>query len=512
MTTDIDPESRRDTPAPEVSSFEVDASSDEYKRRAYSGVLVVFSWNLLNLGIAFVGNVVLARLLTPYDFGVVAIGATAMLIVGAVAEGGLGAGLLRRPQFPSPAELRTMTGIQFTLMLGAAVIIAAAALPFGTTGQVVALMVFAMPIYSLQGATRVVLNRNLQLKTVTAIEAIAILASYTWSIGAVLAGAGVWGLASGWVVRSIVATLMVPFVPGGHLYRPTFEKWREFREIISFGIRFQANWVVIVLREQALNVVVAVVAGVSTLGLWSIGSRLLMVPNTLGEALGRVTFPTMAHALGQQRDVGPLVERTARLSATASALMLASFAASTPGLVPALFGSEWEDVVWIMPGACAGLMLLLPVAASCVGYLFAHNRPGSVLRASLLYAVGLIATTAALLPVLGIAAIGVGLLVAGVLEAVVLAPTVHRLAGARVLPPLVVPSLAAALGATAGWGVASTRTDFISGLAGGAVGGGLTLLVLAAVARRELLDLRDVLVKTVRGTAAAPTEAPLAQE
>lgn len=508
MTTDHDP----DTPGQparrsEALGFEVDVGDEEFTQRAYSGALVIFSWNFLNLAIAFVGNVILARLLTPYDFGVVAIGATAMLIVGAVAEGGLGAGLLRRPQQPSAAELRTMTGIQLALMLGAAIVIAACALPFGTTGQVVALMVFAMPIYSLQGATRVVLNRNLRLRTITMIEAVAITASYAFSIAAVLAGAGVWGLASGWVVRSIVATIMVVLVPGGRLYRPTFELWREFREIVAFGIKFQANWVVIVLREQALNLVTVAVAGISTLGLWSIGNRLLMVPNALGEAVSRVTFPTMAHALGRGRDTSRLIERTGRLTACAAAILVASFLASTPGLVPALFGAEWEDVVWVFPGACLGLMILLPVASACVGYLFAEGRPGIVLRASLAYSAGLVLVSAALLPMLGVGAIGVGLLAAGVLEAAVLAPAVRRLSGARVARTIVRPTCAATLGAVPGWLISDARPDLVGGVVGGVVACVVTLGALALVSRA---DLRDLLAAGTRGAHGALGRAPKA--
>ncbi len=227
---------------------------------------MIFSWTFVNLFIGFVGNVVLARLLTPHDFGVVAIGSTVLLLVGALSEGGVGAGLLRRPDHPTPGELRTLTGVQLAITLTAAVLIAVCALPFGTTGAVVALMAVALPIISFQTASRVVFARSLQMRSITAVDAAGVFATYLWSIPAVLAGMGVWGLASGSIARGIAGTVLVPFLPGGHLYRPTLEKLREFREIIVFGVKFQANWGVIVLRDQSVNVITALLGGVSTLG------------------------------------------------------------------------------------------------------------------------------------------------------------------------------------------------------------------------------------------------------
>ena len=89
----------------------------EVRRRSLAGVFYLTSQNLANLLIGFFASLVLARMLTPNDFGVVAIGSTAILLAGALADGGLGAGMIRRPEPPTRAELRTLNGIQLTLIL-----------------------------------------------------------------------------------------------------------------------------------------------------------------------------------------------------------------------------------------------------------------------------------------------------------------------------------------------------------------------------------------------------------
>ena len=113
----------------------------EVRQRSLTGIFFLTCSGFINLVVGFVASLVFARLLSPADFGVVAIGSTALLLGNALADGGLGAGLVRRPKPPTRAELRTMNGIQLTLALAVCLPAAGIALGFGRTGAVTALMV-----------------------------------------------------------------------------------------------------------------------------------------------------------------------------------------------------------------------------------------------------------------------------------------------------------------------------------------------------------------------------------
>ena len=89
------------------------------RRRAKSGIFFVGSWGVMNLIVGFGGNLVLARLLTPRDFGIVAIGATLMMFTTSIADGGLGSGLIRRERAPDRAELKAALALQLALTLTA---------------------------------------------------------------------------------------------------------------------------------------------------------------------------------------------------------------------------------------------------------------------------------------------------------------------------------------------------------------------------------------------------------
>ena len=69
-------------------------SAGEVKQRAVTGAAVDVLRGIGVRSIGLVGTLVLARLLTPYDFGIVAFGATLVTFANFLADGGIGSGFL----------------------------------------------------------------------------------------------------------------------------------------------------------------------------------------------------------------------------------------------------------------------------------------------------------------------------------------------------------------------------------------------------------------------------------
>ena len=133
-------------------------------------------------------------MLTPHDFGIVALGTTIVLIASAFSEGGLGSGLIRREQAPTRLELRTLNGIQLLITVAIAGIVVAVGLQLGEAGRVAARWPRRSPIATLQTPGRVVLSRSLRFRGIAVADLVATIANYGWSITTVALGAGVWAL------------------------------------------------------------------------------------------------------------------------------------------------------------------------------------------------------------------------------------------------------------------------------------------------------------------------------
>jgi hypothetical protein len=161
-----------DAPEPTVSA-ENDVFAlprAEVRRRSLAGIFYLTSSSVANLMIGFLASLLFARMLTPGDFGVVAIGSTVVLLGGALADGGLGAGMIRRREPPTRTELRTLNGIQVVATLALCLPAMAIALAFGRTGAVTAVMLIALPITALQTPGRITLSREMKYDRQMAID------------------------------------------------------------------------------------------------------------------------------------------------------------------------------------------------------------------------------------------------------------------------------------------------------------------------------------------------------
>jgi O-antigen/teichoic acid export membrane protein len=196
----------------------------------------------------------------------------------------------------------------------------------------------------------------------------------------------------------------------------------------------------------------------------------------------------MSQLVAAKENPAPLIERAVGMAAIGGGIVLTGLAGSAPGLVPGIFGEQWRGASSVIPLACLGLGIGGSVSVATQGYLYAVGDAAGVLRVVLLQTAVLFAVTLPLLLWLGVSAIGVGLLVSSVVEAVALGRTTSRWTHVRLVRPLLAPVVAGVAAGVAGWLVADLGgADLVSGLGGGACSV-LAFLVILTVVRRSVMD------------------------
>jgi O-antigen/teichoic acid export membrane protein len=484
----------------------------ELKRRASAGIVIVLSRGVVILVLGFGGNVVLARLLTPHAFGIVAIGMAVVLFGSLIAEGGLGAGLIRRAEPPTVDELQALTGFQLGVAVGLTIASAAVASLLGEVGWVTTLMVASMPLAMLQLPGRILLERSLSYRPLAAVELSQVFVYNVWAVSLVALGFGVWGIASATIAMRLAAVLIMTRVSPVGLMRPRFS-WRLVQPLLGFGLRFQATHATWIVGQQGLNMSLAAVAGVSTLGMWSLASRVMQVPSLLLESFSRVSFPTMvqiqAARENTRENTGPLLERAVGMVAVGIGIVLVSLAGSAPGLFPGVFGEQWQEASKIVPGACLGVGIGASISVVAQGYLSAVGDASAVLRSAILEAMTLLAVTLPLVSVLGLYAIGLGISISSALGAYVLRRAMLRWTQVDLARPLVAPLAVGVAAAGAGWLVSDLGgADLVSGLVGGACSVFLYLAFLTVLRRKLVLETLHFALGSVRAAVrTAPTHA-----
>ena len=389
------------------------------RRRTAAGMVLVATRSLLVLGLGTGGSVVLARLLTPHDFGLVALGGVLMAYAQFLSDGGLGATLIRDRHEPDRLDYANALGFQLAASSVLALIVAAIGIQFGRVGLLAALMIASLPILAFRAPGAIALERRLDYRPLVVIEVAETVSYYVWAIGTALLGWGVWGLASAIVARAAFGTIvMLKVGPIGPIM-PRLSPSRV-RRLLGFGASYQAVDVISLLRDTGVNIITPAVAGVSALGLWTLVGRVLQPPLVVFQSLRRVSFPGMARLREQGGNSQALVERGLRLSTLAAGLVLAPLAACAPAMIPAVFGAQWSEAAWAVPPDCLGLLLASPFSVAASGYLYAEGDASAVLKVMSYSALGWYVAMLPLLPFIGVAALGIGQLAAGAVEAVLL--------------------------------------------------------------------------------------------
>ncbi len=451
-----------ETPAPPVPPVDpageaVDAAVrtaeavSDIKRKTAAGMVLVGVRSLAILGLGVVGSVVLARLLTPHDFGIVALGYVVMNFASFLTDGGLGGSLIRGAEEPERADYANAFGFQLAVSLVLLAGVAAVGSQLGRGGLFAVVMVASLPLVSVRTPGAVAMERHLDYRPLIFIEVGETITYYGWAIVTAILGWGVWALASAVLVRALAGSVIMLVAGPIGLLRPRLSRRRVSR-LLGFGISYQAVNVVGLLRDQGLNLFTSVLASVTTLGLWTLVVRVMQPPMVVFSSLRRVSYPGMARLRDHGEDPRPTVERALVLGSVGAGLVLAPLAASAPALIPAVFGARWTGAAAAIPPECLGLLVASPFSVACAGYLYAEGRANETLRIVVYGTVTWFAVTVPLLPIVGVAALGIGQLAAGVAEAALFGNSMNtHIPGIRPTMIVAAPIAIATIGAGIGW-------------------------------------------------------------
>ena len=424
----------------------------DVRRRAVVGAVVDALRGIGLRVVGLLGTAVTARLLTPYDFGLVAFGATVLTFGSFLSDGGVGTALIRRAEPPLKSELQALValqlGLDIVLVLGTAVVM----LPFGLLGEVTTVVVLSLPFGAVRTPAYILYERRLEYRPMAIVEIVETTAYYIWAIATISIGWGVWGLATAALVRAMLgSTLLLLLLPKGRVLPvPSFTK---IRAILGFGFRYQAVGLLQLLRDQGVNIVVALVGGVAVLGLWSIAWRILQIPYSFFVALWRVSFPGMSRLVAAGEEVGSTIERVIALVAVGTGVLVAPLAASASAWIHVLIGAKWAEAASAIPPACLAMVFGVPISVALAGYLWAIGAASVPLRATLVGIPAMALVLVPLLPLIGVVAAGLAYIAGALIESIIFVRAARRTVSFTIGTRLPTTVVLAIVSASCGWSV-----------------------------------------------------------
>jgi len=411
--------------------------------RSFRGVTAVALRGIGVRALGLVGSVILARLLLPRDFGLLALGFTIVAVGSFFTDAGLAAGLIRSRAGPTREQLTALLAVQLTITTALVTLAAVPMWRSGTGGRVSTVMLVSLVPGVFRVPAVVQLERDLNFGAIAIVEVLETVFYTVTSIGLVVAGLGVWGVAVATVVRPVLGVALLQRAAPMRVLRPG-RHWKAIAPMLAFGLTLQGGWALVLVRDQGINLATVALAGTTTLGFWTLAKRVMIVPFLLFESLWRVSYPAMSRLIEAGHDVRSDLLRALRLGVFLTGLVIVPLGASAPVLVPLVFGRAWLPIVPVLPLAAAGLILSGPLSAVGAGYLSAIGKVRLVVLAQFATMLPWMVVLPVLLPHIGVTAHGVAWALACLGDALVLGIALRREAGVPILRTLT-PILASAL-------------------------------------------------------------------
>ncbi len=420
---------------------------------AARGVGWVATTALVTRVLGFVALAILARIIAPEYFGLVAIATAVLIFVDALGDVGVSAALV---YLPSRVAAAVRVSLVVNCALSAAWLLAgwlsapwlARFFDEPDATMVLRAMLWIVPLRFLGNTPDALLRRDLRFRARVRPELAGALLRAVVSVGAAVGGAGVWSLVVGHLVGQAVTTALlwraVTWPPRARLEAGVAQT------MLTYGVGITAVDVLAALTHHFDLLVVGRTLGATALGYYQIGARVPEVSlGLLAWVTAKVLFPAFSRLHAGGVDTGPLWLGALRAMASIALPVGITLAILAEPIVMLLFGEAWRPSVPVV----RALALYLTVRAL-------GTHAGDVLkgtgRTGLLAMLGVI-KAAMLMPLLialaphGIAAVATGLAAIGAVGSLLTVAVVARLSNVRAAQ--IVRALAPSSVATAGLAV-----------------------------------------------------------
>lgn len=348
---------------------------------AKNSVLSAGIWSGLDLGarslIVFLVSILLARLLSPIEFGIYALIAIFISISQVLVDGGFSAAIIQRAELTREEQTSVFWyNIFISLVLAAPIVLAAPwfARSFGydVLRPLLYLTAAVIPINALAAVPTAMLQRDLNFDRIAKAGLAASVLSGIVAVATAVAGGGVWSLALQAAVNALCNACVLWILSG----------WRPLpglhlgaaRALTGFGSLVALSGLLEVAYMHGSSLIIGKLHGARDLGFYNRAQSLQFLPaNILAAIVTRVALPVFST---KSRDHDAL-RRGARMVQGVVMLinlpLMAALAAMPDLIIQVLYGSKWVVAAPVLAVLAIG-GVLFPLQAVNLQLMLAKGR------------------------------------------------------------------------------------------------------------------------------------------
>ncbi len=315
------------------------------RSQALSGFRWTVSVRLLSQLVTWVITLAVIRLLTPADYGLLAMATVFVAFLAMFSELGLGAAIVQK-EGVDESLLKRAFGLILVVHFSVAALLAIAAplvADFYAESRVTS-VIRALSLQFVLAAFAVIpdaqLQRQMEFRNRSLVDfSGAVLASGITLLMA-MNGSGVWALVAGSLIAQAFKTIAINCLS-------PFLRWPDFsfkgmRTLLQFGGNFTAVQVMWMFLSQVDVLICAKWLGNEVLGFYSVAMQLASLPSQrISGLVNQVAFPTFARMQVELYKVGDSVLSGARLLSFFSFPVLWGMSSVAPEIVEVILGEKW---------------------------------------------------------------------------------------------------------------------------------------------------------------------------
>lgn len=315
------------------------------KEKTAKGLGWGFVDNFVGTGITAVVSILLARILSPQEFGLVGMIAIFISLGNSLMDSGFSGALIRKKD-ATDKDLSTVfyTNLILSIVIYAILYLCAPAIGsfLGNSFLTTLLRVLGLSvvIMSFTQVQKVNFIRKIDFRTQAIISLAASLVSGVVSIWMALKGCGVWSLVAQQLSKQAVVSLLLWVFS---TWKPSFTfSFASFKEMFGFGSRLLACSLISVIWNEIYSLVIGKMYNPIAVGYFTRAEKFkTMVTSNIGQVVQRVGYPVMSSIRDDVERQVRVYRKVVRLTILLTSTLVLGLIGCADAMIDVLIGPKW---------------------------------------------------------------------------------------------------------------------------------------------------------------------------
>lgn len=339
--------------------------------------------SVLGQGVTFIVGIVLARILSPDEYGLLGLITIFITVMNSIVDSGLSTSLIRKKDV-TDTDYSTMfiANLLLSIVMYTVLFFSAPAISsFFERPELVALTRVAglvIIINALSIVQYTLLSKRIDFKTKTKASFIAAILSGGVGIGMAFTGFGVWALVGQMLSKQFIYTVCL-WIMNHWVPRMEFSK-QSFHYMWGFGWKLLVSGLISTTWSQVYQMVVGKFYSPATLGQYTRSREYASIfSSNINTIVSRVSFPVLSEIQDDKQRLVAAYRKIITTTMFVTAVCMISMGAVAEPLIYCMIGPQWHQAATFLPFICISLSLI-PLHAINLNMLKVQGRSDLFLK------------------------------------------------------------------------------------------------------------------------------------